>query len=248
MGMTSGISGPKPVVILCAMQGEADAIIAPLTLKPAPTPWPETLPPRMWAGEVEGQQVLLVTNGHDPRTGADLIGTTPATLATSLIVEKLNPALILVAGAAGGCSRSTKVGDVLIINRAYHHDRRIPLPEFEDYAIGPEHLRCSPRLAEAFDATIASISTGNALDTLPAELDFFNTHGITVKDMETASIAWTANLSDIPVIAIRAITDHYDHPAPESQFLANFEQALRQLGQSITRGLPTLLRLHEHHA
>lgn len=230
------------------MQGEADAIIARLGLTPAPTPWPETLPPRMWSGMVDGEQVLLVTNGHDPRTGADLIGTTPATLATSLIVEKLNPALILVAGAAGGCSRSTKVGDILIIDRAYHHDRRIPLPEFEDYAIGPEHLLCSQRLAEAFRARVGRISTGNALDTLPPELDFFKTHDITVKDMETASITWTANLSDVPVVAVRAITDHYDHPAPESQFLTNFEHALRHLGESVSRGLPSLLRMHEHQA
>lgn len=230
------------------MQGEADAIIARLGLEPQHAPWPESLPPRMWSGRVEDERILLVTNGHDPRTGADLIGTTPATLATSLIVEKLNPALILVAGAAGGSSISTKVGDILIIDRAYHHDRRIPLPEFEDYAIGPEHLLCSPRLAEAFGARVGRISTGNALDTLPPELDFFKTHGITVKDMETASIVWTANLSDLPVVAVRAITDHYDHPAPESQFLANFEQALRHLGESVARGLPSLLRMHEHQA
>lgn len=230
------------------MQGEADAIIARLGLEPQHTPWPESLPPRMWSGRVEDERILLVTNGHDPRTGADLIGTTPATLATSLIVEKLNPGVILVAGAAGGCSDATRVGDVLIIDRAYHHDRRIPLPEFEDYAIGPEHLLCSPRLADAFGARVGRISTGNALDTLPPELDFFKTHGITVKDMETASIVWTANLSDVPVVAVRAITDHYDHPTPESQFLANFEQALRHLGESVARGLPSLLRVHEHQA
>ena len=236
----------KPVVILCAMQGEADAIINRLGLTPTGQPWPESLPPRLWSGTIEGERVLLVTNGHDPKTGADLIGTTPATLATSLIIEKLSPRLLLVAGAAGGCSESTTVGDVLLIDRAYHHDRRIPLPEFEQYAIGPEHLICSQHLADAFGASIGTISTGNALDTLPAELDFFNLHTITVKDMETASIVWTANLSDVPVVALRSITDYYDHPAPESQFLANFEHALRNLAESVARGLPALLRHHEH--
>ncbi|HCT44721.1 MAG: hypothetical protein CMJ35_01415 [Phycisphaerae bacterium] len=235
----------QPVVILCAMQGEADAIIEALGLVPDQIVWPESLPPRMWSGTVEGQAVKLVTNGHDPRTGADLIGTTPATLATSLIVDKLDPAMILVAGAAGGCSTCTEVGQVLLIDCAFHHDRRIPLPEFADYAHGPETLHATPELAEAFGATIATISTGNALDTLDQELAFFSSNNVTVKDMETASIAWTANLSDIPVIALRSITDHYDHPAPESQFLANFEHALRNLARSVAKGLPVLIREHE---
>ncbi len=232
----------RSVVILCAMQGEGDAIIGPLGLVPAAAPWPECLPPRLWEGEVDGSSVKLVTNGRDPRTGADLIGTTPATLATSLIVEKLDPSEIVVAGAAGGRSGRTRVGQVFMIDRAFHHDRRIPLPEFAEYAHGPEELHASPHLARAFGAEIASISTGNALDTLDWELAFFDEKGITVKDMETASIVWTANLSGVPVVAVRAITDHYDHPAPETQFLANFEHALRNLGESVARGLPELIR------
>jgi nucleoside phosphorylase len=131
---------------------------------------------------------------------------------------------------------------VLLIERAFHHDRRIPLPEFAEYAHGPEKLHASPHLAEALGAKMGTISTGNALDTLDWELAFFKENGVTVKDMETASIVWTANLSGVPVMALRSITDHYDHPAPESQFLTNFEQALRQLAESIARGLPIVIR------
>ncbi len=235
----------NPIIILCAMQGEAHAIIERLGMMPDNCPWPKSLPPRMWSGKVEGERVVLVTNGYDPRTGADLIGTTPATLATSLIVEKLDPGMILIAGAAGGCSESTAVGDVLLIERAFHHDRRIPLPEFAEYAHGPETLHASPHLAEAFGAKMGTISTGNALDTLAWELAFFKENGVTVKDMETASIAWTANLSGVPVMALRSITDYYDHPSPESQFLANFELALRNLAKSIAAGLPVLLSMRQ---
>lgn len=238
IGIRSCMANEGTVVILCAMQGEADAIIERLGMTPQSTPWPTTLPPRMWAGDVGGERVLLITNGHDPRTGADLIGTTPATLATSLIVEKLSPRVIVVAGAAGGCSQSTHVGQVLMIEKAYHHDRRIPLEEFAEYAHGPEELMASTHLAEAFGVELANISTGNALDTLDWELDFFRDQCVTVKDMETASIVWTANLSGVPVVAIRSITDHYDHPSPESQFMANFELALRNLAESIGNGLP----------
>lgn len=223
------------------MQAEADAVTAALGLSPATTPWPRHLPPRLWTGSVRGTPIHLVTNGHDPRTGADLIGTTPATLATHLLIDHLSPPMIVVAGAAGGDSRATRIGEVLLIDRAFHHDRRIPLPAFADYAHGPEPLHHTPGLAAAFGARLATISTGNALDTGPHDLAFFAARGVTVKDMETASIAWTAALHATPVLALRAITDFYDHPTPEHQFLTNFDTALGALAGAIVRGLPILV-------
>lgn len=228
------------LAILCAMGAEADAVAQALNLKPAPAPWPATLPPRLWSGRVMGRTINLVSNGHDARTGADLIGTTPAVLATTTLINHLRPSALLIAGAAGGCSESTSIGQVLLIDRAYHHDRRIPLPGFADYAHGPEQLHHSPQLAQAFGATIANISTGNGLDTLPHELDFFRRHQVTVKDMETASIAWVANLHAVRPIALRSITDFYDHPTPEHQFLANFDHALSALARSIGEGIGPL--------
>ncbi|RMH25168.1 MAG: hypothetical protein D6692_11610, partial [Planctomycetota bacterium] len=167
--------------------------------------------------------------------------TNPATLATHLIATHLHPRAILVAGAAGGSSKHTDIARVHLIDRAYYHDRRIPLPGFDTYARGPEPLHHSDQLAAAFGATIATISTGNAIDTLPAELDFFNTHNITVKDMETAAIAWTANLHAIPTLALRAITDFYDHPTPETQFLANFKASLDALAHAVAQGIDSVI-------
>lgn len=232
----------RPFVILCAMHTEADAIIDALDLKPAPHPWPNHLPPRIWSGVINNHPVTLAVNGRDPRTNAELIGTTPATLATTLVIDHLNPSAILIAGAAGGCSQTTTIGQVLLIDRAFHHDRRIPLPEFADYAHGPELLHCPQHLADALNIRIATISTGNAIDSPEIDLAFFKANSVTVKDMETASIAWVAALSGTPVIALRSITDHYDHPSPEHQFLSNFEHALRNLADSIKQGLPALLK------
>lgn len=231
----------QPLVILCAMHTEADAIITKLNLQPAPHPWPDHLPPRLWSGDLSDHPVHLVVNGRDPRTNAELIGTTPATLAANIAITHLNPSTILIAGAAGGCSKSTTIGQVLLIDKAYHHDRRIPLPEFAQYAHGPEPLHCTQPLADAFGATIGTISTGNAIDSPAIDLDFFTAHGVTVKDMETAAVAWVAGLSGTRVIALRSITDHFDHPSPEHQFLANFEHALVNLADSLVAGLPLLI-------
>jgi len=229
------------LTILCAMQPEADAIIGALSLTQSQTPWPKSLPPRLWSGSIANHPITLVTNGHDPRTNANLIGTTPATLATTLLINHLTPSTILIAGAAGGCSEATTIGEVFLIEKAYHHDRRIPLPEFTDYAHGPEPLHCTPELASHFNARTATISTGNALDTLNHELDFFKSNSITVKDMETASIAWTAAQHNTRVMALRSITDFYDHPTPEHQFLTNFDLALTNLAESIQSALPAIL-------
>lgn len=221
------------------MRAEAEPIIGRLGLRPVDAGWDERLPMRCWVDP--SGAVALVVNGTDARTGVDLIGTTPATLATRAIVEHLRPGAILVAGAAGGRSGRTEIGRVHLVDRAFHHDRRIPLPGFESYGIGPEGLHHSPALADACGVTVATISTGNALDTLDAELVFFERHGVTLKDMETASIAWTAGLTGTRVMGLRAVTDFFDHALPQEQFLANFDLAVTNLAACVERGLPAIL-------
>jgi 5'-methylthioadenosine nucleosidase len=227
------------VTILCAMRAEAEPIIAGLGLEPAEPGWNAAWPVRCWRHPAE--PVTLVVNGTDARTGVDLIGTTPAVLATLAVVGHLRPRAILVAGAAGGHSERTAIGRVHLVDRAFHHDRRIPLAGFDACGIGPEPLHHSGALAEAFGVGMASISTGNSLDTLPGELAFFERHAVTLKDMETASVAWTAAHAGTRVVALRAVTDFFDHPTPEHQFLANFDAAVTNLAACVGRGLPGLL-------
>lgn len=229
------------LTIQCAMRAEADAVVGALGLVRARVPWPEHLPARLWTGRVGASEISLMTNGVDGATGADLIGTTPAGLAAVMAINYLGPNLLLVAGAAGGRSGRTEIGQVCLIDRAFHHDRRIPLPAFAAYAHGPEALEHTPALAAAFGVHVATMSTGNGLDTLDHELEFFDRHGITVKDMETASVAWVAAQHRVPVAALRSITDYFDHPTPEHQFLANFDLALGNLARVIAAGLPRLL-------
>lgn len=238
---TGGVIGDEcRIAILCAMGGEAAPIIERLGLEPCTdVPWDERLPMGLWRHPSD--DIALVTNGVDARTGADLIGTVPAGLAAAMVCEHLQPEVLLVAGAAGGRSGVTEIGRVHLIDRAFHHDRRIPLPEFSQYAHGPEPLFVTDELAAACHATVASISTGNALDTLNAELAFFDNHGVTVKDMETAAIAWTSTQFGVRVVALRAVTDYFDRASPEDQFLQNFGLAVKNLSLAVERGVQALL-------
>ncbi len=243
MSETGGVIGEEcGVAILCAMPGEAAPIIGRLGLEGcSDAPWDDRLPMGLWRHPSD--ELALVTNGVDGRTGADLIGTTPAGLAAAMICEHLRPDVLLVAGAAGGHSARTEIGRVYLIDRAFHHDRRIPLAEFAEYAPGPESLFAGDALASACGASVASVSTGNALDTLEGELAFFERHGVSVKDMETATIAWVAGQFGVRCAALRAVTDFFDRAAPEEQFVANFGRAVENLAEAVVGGMPGLLAL-----
>ena len=81
------------------------------------------------------------------------------------------------------------------------------------------------------------VSSGNSLDFTKDELALFEAHGVAVKEMEAAAIAWAAHLHGTPTFALKAITDIVDGaPATRS------ELAVRQHLQSadVTRGASEL--------
>ena len=59
------------------------------------------------------------------------------------------------------------------------------------------------------------VSSGNSLDFTKEDLDLFETHGVAVKEMEAAAVAWAAHLHATPMFALKAITDIVDgaHPS-----------------------------------
>lgn len=63
---------------------------------------PAPAPCVTYSGKHHGVDVHVVWSGHDHEHGVDLIGTVPASLATYLACQALNPDLIISAGTAGG--------------------------------------------------------------------------------------------------------------------------------------------------
>jgi len=52
-------------------------------------------------------------------------------------LHTFEPDIIINAGTAGGFKRvSGNIGDVYVCNEFKHHDRRIPIPGFEEYGHG----------------------------------------------------------------------------------------------------------------
>lgn len=53
------------------------------------------------------------------------------------------------AGTAGGYkSKGAAIGDVFIGSHIRHHDRRIPIPGFQEYGIGDHHGLTIPHIVE----------------------------------------------------------------------------------------------------
>lgn len=63
-----------------------------------------------------------------------------------------------------------------------------------------------------------------------------------IKEMEAASIAWTANLTNTPFIALKIITDIVDGDQPShEEFLLNLATAAHSLQETIPRVLDYII-------
>ena len=182
--------------------------------------------------KVSSFEVSLIINGKDKRNGVDNIGSQPAVLSTFLAIQNFNPDLIINAGTAGGFKeRGMEIGDVVVAQgNACFHDRRIPIPAFEAYGLGEYPLLDMSQLIRDLGFKPGIISTGNAFDYSQEDKTIMEKLGATVKDMEAASVAWMAELSDTPLMILKSVTDYVDlHNNNEKEFIEYFRLATTNL-------------------
>lgn len=234
----------RHVALVMAMEAEAAPLRSALGAAPlASPPWAASLPMRLSRAPADGARpaVTLAVNGTDPRTGVDAIGSTAAALATHLVLSDSlaahpsaayrSPAghagpveLVLSVGTAGGWNRAgAAVGDVYLAHdRFVCHDRRIPMPGFDQ--LGLANLEAADLTAHAgpLGCKLGVVTSGDSLDETDVDRERIIASGAVVKEMEAAAVAWVAHLHGVPVGAVKAITDLVDAPEPAAeQFLAN---------------------------
>ncbi len=221
-----------------AMEAEAAPLRAALNAEPTePVGWARALPVRMAVAAQTSTrpEVIIAVNGVDPVTGVDCIGTTAAALTTHVALASRpdDPVdLVLSVGTAGGWSREgTTVGDVYLAwDRFVCHDRRIDLPGFA--AFGQANLPAADlrEHADALGCRTGIVTTGDSLDESSVDRDLILASGAEVKEMEAAAVAWVAHLHQVPIGAVKAITDIVDSPvATPEQFTANLSTAVAAL-------------------
>ena len=229
------------IAIVMAMDAEAEPLREAVGAVPVARPeWAAALPPVVWHAPAApgGVEVVLVVNGIDPHTGVDCVGTTAAALATQVALDRCrtlggrHPDLLLSVGTAGGWQRvGASIGDVYLAwDRFVYHDRRIDLPGFDTFGRGEIPAADLRVHADALGCRVGIVTTGDSLDESPEDAARIRASGAEVKEMEAAAVAWVAHLHGVAVGAVKAITDHVDHPAPTAeQFTANLAAAAAAL-------------------
>lgn len=225
------------LLIVMAMHAEAEPVVRELGLSPVATPpWASPVPMRLWQGRVGSLEVDLVVNGIDPKSGLDLIGTQPATASTMLGCEAFKPDLVLSAGTCGGfLERGATIGKVyLATDRVWFHDRRVPIPGFDELARGGYPVADFSDIGATLNLEPGIVSTGDSLDLSPEDSKRIEAVGAHAKEMEAAAVAWIAGLFGARFTALKAVTDMVDgeHP-PQDEFFANLKHATEELAGSL---------------
>lgn len=219
----------RRIVLVVAMEEEAKPMIEGMKLvKRAGIAGAPTL---IYEGDYKGAQVAVVNPGRDSKLGVNLVGTDAAALTTYLAIQELKPDILINAGTCGGFKRSGgAIGDVYCVSAFEHHDRRIAIPGYSDFAVARRDAVATPNLVAALGLKTGVCSTGNSLD-FTAEDDIrMAASGAVAKDMEGAAIAWAADLAATPLIGIKVVTDIVDGDKPShEEFLQNLQTASESL-------------------
>jgi len=112
-------------------------------------------------------------------------------------------------------NQGAAIGDVFVSSATLNNDRRIPLPGFDAYGLGHTVCAPTPALQAALGLKTGVVSSGNSLDYTDRCMGIMEAHGVAVKEMEGAAIAWVAcQLFRVPMFCVKAVTDIVDGGRP----------------------------------
>lgn len=237
------------VVVAIAMEAEASPFVAHLNLQPDTSFFPAETPFQAFSGKHNNCNLTVITNGKDGvhGTGVDNVGTVPASVATFLALQKLKTDedtaahLLINAGTCGGFKRKgAAIGDVFLTTAVANHDRRISIPGgFTPYGIGRIESTSVENVASSLDYKLGVCTTGNSFDFHEMEDTHMLANDASVKDMEAAAIAWSAEIWNTPHFGVKVVTDIVDEDDKPGQ-----EEFLENLGtaaQSLQSALPKVI-------
>lgn len=139
------------------------------------------------------------------------IGKVNAAIATLTVIENFHPSLVINTGVAGGCGRA-RILDVVIPDRIAYHD----------VWCGPDTIpgqaaNCPPTfdcplptdLVDSLGVKRGLVASGDAFISRPEEVERIVKMypDCVAVDMESAAIAHTCYLKNVPFVAIRVVSD-----------------------------------------
>ncbi len=231
----AGSASGSEILFVVAMEAEAGPVRRALGLDGPGEQLHPAFPARVWrGGNVGGRLVSVAVNGIDPRFDVESIATQPAVTTTLHAIEHVAPTLVISAGTAGGFeARGGAIGSVYLADRVVFHDRRIAIPGWDAYGDGDYPVLDLSALAQQLGFGLGTVSTGNALDAPPVDVDRMHASKAVAKEMEAAAVAWVCERMGVAFAALKVITDLVDHPEPAAdQFTRNLAIATTHLADA----------------
>jgi nucleoside phosphorylase len=233
------IAAPRHILFFVAMEREAAPIAEALGLARAGD---------AFIGHVAHAEVTLVTPGIDATAQADRIGPVHASIALTRFLREVRGPIDLVvnAGTAGGFeAQGQRIADIVLARDTLFHDARVAIDGFDRVARAHTRLSAAETALEAaaaaIDARVGLVSTGASLDATADELAAFARTGALAKEMELAALAVACRLHEVPLVALKGITDLVDHHEPtEAAFRRNLARTAARVAAASGPWIETL--------
>ena len=174
-----------------------------------------------YAGQLNDKSVVLVQSG---------IGKVASTIATTLIIDKFKPTLVINTGSAGGFDPELKVGDIAVANEVVHHDVDVTAFNYEFGQVPgmPARFTTSDELISLAESCIKNLSgitskvglvaTGDSFMCDPERIEQTRERfpAMLAVEMEGAAIAQTCHQLNTPFLIIRSLSDIAGQESPMS--------------------------------
>lgn len=188
-------------------------------------------------GQLQGKVIVLLKSG---------IGKVNAALATSILMERFNPDLVINTGSAGGLDTELEIGDVVIANEVVHHDVDVTAFNYQYGQVPgmPASYTAASTLMAVIERMIKEhkqvnckqgiIATGDSFMTNPERVALVKERipNVMAVEMEAAAIAQVCYQYDKPFAIIRSLSDIAGKQSSIS-FDAYLKQAARHAAELI---------------
>lgn len=180
---------------------------------------------KFYSGDYEGVEVVSVFSG---------VCKVNAAIATQILINKFSVTHIVLTGVAGALNRQLKIGDIVISSEVAYHDVAGGIlteyhPWMEDiyFRSDIELLKLCENIANSLSISskchIGRIITGEAFITHNERDSLIEHFNPLCVDMESASVAHTCYVNNIPFIIIQSMSDEADENSSET-FEINIER------------------------
>ncbi|EXI62783.1 5'-methylthioadenosine/S-adenosylhomocysteine nucleosidase [Mannheimia granulomatis] len=169
---------------------------------------------KIFEGKINHTRVALLQSG---------IGKVSAAVGTTLLIQLVQPDLIINTGSAGGLDSNLNVGDILISTEVRHHDVDVTAFGYEIGQLPSNPAAFSPNeeLVEfakkeaqkaGFNVVSGLICSGDAFINGAEKIAEIrrNFPNVVAVEMEAAAIAQVCHAFDVPFVVVRAVSDVAD--------------------------------------